>query len=113
MKSIFMSKKLCSHGPLTSVFFFFVKRKDTRGHFGFENVHVLNFVHGRFFEKMFTGKKKVTGEIFENVHGRFSRVTQYFWICSRAGKKFHVQLFTEMRTRQSEASTSSLSNVKN
>ena len=50
--------------------------------------------------------------MFENVHGRFSRVTQYFWICSRAGKKFHVQLFTEMRTRQSEASTSSLSCVR-
>ena len=68
-------------------------------------------LHGRFFEECSRGKKKFTGEIFVNDHGGFSRVTQYFWNCSRAGKKFHVQLFTEMRTRQSEASTSSLSRV--
>ena len=67
---------------------------------------------GGFWRNVHGQKKKFTGEIFLNDHGHFSRVTQYFWICSRAGKKFHVQLFTEMRTRQSEASTSSLSNVK-
>ena len=46
------------------------------------------------------GQKKITVEIYENVHGHFSRVTQYFWICSRAGKKFHVQLSTEMTASQ-------------
>ena len=40
------------------VFFFPAKRKDTREHFGFENVHVLNFASRALFWEMFTGKKK-------------------------------------------------------
>ena len=82
------------------MFFFPVKRKETREHFGFENVQVLNFAPRVVFGEMFTGKNKITGEIVANVHGHFSRVTQYFWVCSRAGKKFHVQLSTEMTASQ-------------
>ena len=62
-----------------------------REYSGFENVRVLNFASRTVFEKCSRAKKKITGETFENVHGRFSRVTQYFWICSREGKKFHVR----------------------
>ena len=64
-------------------FFFSVKRKDTREHFGFENVHVLNFASRADFGEMFTGKKKNHG--------------WNFWKCSRAlftGNSIFLDLFT-------------------
>ena len=71
------------HAARSSVFFSPVKRKDTREHFGFENVHVLNFASRAVFWEMFTGKKKNHG--------------WNFWKCSRAlftGNSIFLDLFT-------------------
>ena len=91
---------------LVSVYFF---PRETKRHpwtFRFWKWSRVKFrFTGGFLRNDHGQKKNFTGEIFENDHGRFSRVTRDFWIWSRAGKKFHVQLFREMTASQSEGLT--------
>ena len=44
-----MNRESLYRWDICSVFFFPVKRKDTRAHFGFENVHVLDFASRAVF----------------------------------------------------------------
>ena len=49
LETLFLTSLAFGFSPTLPVFFFPVKRKDTRDHFGFENDHVLDFASRAVF----------------------------------------------------------------